>query len=159
MLGKITLMIVGFVAVGTNAQEDSLFSLFKRQQKPQIPSYKPPKVDGDLERWRDQTNRQFRNCDSNNSGFITRAEYSVCSPYSNNWDSLVAQFDTNRDGLLSWNEVYQAVKQHDDHNTVALVERDESDDLDEKMNSLTFLWDNIQSNDDTSLMSFITARD
>ncbi len=73
MFGKLALITVGFISLSAAFEEtDSLFSLFKKQTRPET---KPSKAQHDVKKWRDQTNLQFKNCDINRSGFITRAEY------------------------------------------------------------------------------------
>ena len=100
MLTKISaLVIVGFASL-TQAQ-DSLFSLFKQQKAPEMPMAEPLSL-GTATQWTDYTNKVFRLCDSNKSGYITQAEYESCSKNNKNWAELMSKFDINRDNLFSW---------------------------------------------------------
>ena len=116
-----TLVIIGFVALTTQAQ-DSIFSFAKKRPptpsnptKPVIPTkpiinpnkkpvkYKYDKDNDEDDQWTNYTMNIFYLCDFNESGYINKDEFASCSynDYSQ-WNQLISRFDLNMDRLLSW---------------------------------------------------------
>jgi hypothetical protein len=114
-----TLVIIGFVALTTQAQ-DSIFSLAKK--RPPTPAPKPVtptkpvtkptkkpikyKFKFDYEqddKWANYTLDVFLQCDYNESGYINQDEYVACAGYNDpQWTDLIRRFDLNMDQILSF---------------------------------------------------------
>ncbi len=137
-----TLVIIGFVALTTQAQ-DSILSLAKKRPptpatKPVIkpvtkPNKKPIKYKYDRDndeddKWTNYTMDVFFQCDYNESGYINQNEYVACSGFNDpNWSTLIRRFDLNMDQLLSWQEAYNAAKYFDKH-LLTLTQKDLDED-------------------------------
>jgi hypothetical protein len=116
-----TLVIIGFVALTTQAQ-DSIFSFAKKRPptpskptKPVTPTkpfkkpnkspikYKYDRDNDEDDQWNNYTMDVFFQCDYNGSGYINQDEYIACSGYNDpQWSQLIRRFDLNMDRLLSW---------------------------------------------------------
>ena len=121
MFKKITaLVVVGFVAL-TKA-ESNLFSLFKAQaaaaqeEVPAIENAESLRSNN----WQADTTEVMTMCDTNRSGMITYSEALKCGGQQF-WD-MVRPFDANRDGMVSRNELYNAVVYYHTSKTVSLNE-------------------------------------
>jgi len=100
------IVVVGFVSL-TKA-ESNLFSLFKAQAEsakttPAIENAESLKSNN----WSADTTEVMTLCDSNRSGLITYSEALKCGGQQF-WE-LVRPFDSNRDGMISRAELYNAV--------------------------------------------------
>jgi len=71
--------------------------------------------------WTRDTNKVFQLCDKNKSGQLTQQEYLACGGNVQGWN-ILKRFDTNRDGLLSWSECYNAVKTLDKKTELNLLD-------------------------------------
>ncbi len=95
----------------------------------------------------------FSKCDTNKSGYINKAEYNICANINSpKWIDLAKKVDVNRDQLLSYQEVFNNIKQSDKHffvmtakdlNTSEDSENAVPTDLDEKMGRIQFLFDKV----------------
>ena len=113
-----------------------------------------PTIDYNMSRWSKQTQEVFSKCDRNKSGYINKAEYNLCKNINApKWSDLAKKVDVNRDQLLSYQEVFNSIRQSDKHLLAMTTEdlnasEDSAEnavpaDLDEKMSRIQFLFDKV----------------
>ena len=136
------LVVVGFVAI-TQA-ESSLFSLFKQQassapetavasEEPNFQKLMEMNAESfATDNWSQDTNDIFTLCDSNRSGWITQQEALTCGGQT--FWSMIKPFDSNNNNLLTWSEVYNAVKYYHSQSFVELASVGAAQDSTEPFN-------------------------
>jgi Ca2+-binding EF-hand superfamily protein len=102
--------------------------------------------------WTRDTNKVFQLCDTNKSGQLSQQEYLSCGGNMQGWN-ILKRFDTNRDGLLSWSEAYNAVKTLDKKTELNLLNEEtpveakveEPVEASEKLEKVMSFFDTLQS--------------